>query len=72
MNDKKVEQIATVLAAAFKKKPGGALLFATTQITQCLKTDDMTGASMWQDVGNGIAQLEMALEPATGPRPPGI
>jgi hypothetical protein len=61
MDDKKAEKIATVLVAAFKKKAGGALLFATSQIVQCLNSDDVNGASMWQTVGMRIAQLEMAM-----------
>ena len=51
MSDKKAEQIATVLVAAFKRKTGRALLFATTQIVQCLNSDDTSGAAMWQKVG---------------------
>ena len=59
MSEIKAEKIATVLVAAFKKKAGGALLFATTQIAQCLNSDDSNGAAMWQKVGTNIAQLEM-------------
>ena len=70
MSDKKAEQIATVLVAALNKKEGGALLFATTQIAQCLNADDMNGASMWQKVGMSIAQIEMSQKTAIDPGPP--
>ena len=59
MSEIKAEKIATVLVAAFKKKAGGALLFATTQIAQCLNSDDSNGAAMWQKVGTNIVKLEM-------------
>ncbi len=60
MDDKKVDQIATVLVSAFKMKTGGALLFATTQIIQSLKADDLNAASLWKNVGTRISHLEMA------------
>ena len=70
MSDKKAEQIATVLVTAFKQKTGGALLFATTQIAQCLNSDDTNGAAMWQKIGTNIAQLEMKNQNASDARQP--
>jgi hypothetical protein len=71
MNDKKTEQIATMLVAAFKEKTEGALLCATTQIAQCLNNEDLNGASMWQSVLTRIAQLKTALDPTFDAGSPG-
>ena len=59
MDEHKVAQVASVIAAAYAAKPGYALLFATTQIIQCLASDDDDGFSLWQRVGMTVANMEM-------------
>jgi hypothetical protein len=51
--------------SAFKMKTGGALHFATTQIIQSLKADDLNAASLWKNVGTRISRLEMIAHSRT-------